>query len=222
MIQLFIDTATEKGFIGLSQSGQLMQIKFLPEGIRNSKFLFSELNALLTRHSISLKDIALIGCGVGPGSYTGIRVGAAAAQSMAYALKIPLVAISGLEAYCPSLPGSFAVALDAKYGGVYSLKGAFDGKNVSFEETPSVIALEEVESAWQGISIIVTPQLKELSAKVQGDFVWEETIASGQLFAERIQEKYVQGRFNKTGSLQLLYLRKTQAEIEKEALSRKN
>lgn len=219
MLQLFMDTSTEMGFIGLGITGELVDVEIFPLGLQNSKLLFPSLLNLLERNSFNPKDIQLIGCGVGPGSYTGIRVAAGAAQSMAYGLRIPLVGITSLAAFHPVSCGSFAVAFDAKYGGVYSLKGTFDGTNVCFDAEPEVIALDKIQEAWQGLDVIVSPHAKELRMKISHPFKWEEGIPSGKIFAKEVNEQYRKGFFSNKAELKLLYLRKTQAEIEKERLS---
>lgn len=218
MLQLIIDTATEVAFIGLSHDGQLMEMHSLPVGLQNSKNLFPSLLDLLSRHRLSPKDVELIGCGVGPGSYTGIRVGAAIAQSMSYALRIPLVGICSLVSFIPKATGSFAAALDARYGGVYLLKGNFDGQTVIFDDEPQVVAFDQMAETLKDTEIIVTPHLKDLQEKISPyapSIKWEEGIPSGDFFAQKIDEYYKSGKFNRKAELKLLYLRKTQVEIER-------
>lgn len=218
MLQLIIDTATEVAFVGLASDGQLIEMHRLPTGLQNSKNLFPNLLDLLTRHQLSPKDLGLIGCGVGPGSYTGIRVGAAIAQSMAYALRIPLVGICSLMSFVPKTPGSFASVLDARYGGAYLLKGHFDGKTVNFEEEPQVVALDQMAETLKGVEIIVTPHLKDLQEKITPyapSVKWEEGIPSGEVFAQKNDEYYRNNHFSTKAELKLLYLRKTQVEIER-------
>lgn len=213
MLQLFIDTATEKSFIGLKRNDELIEQINLPLGLQNSKFLFSYLSELLSRHGLKPKDLQLIGCGVGPGSYTGIRVGAATAQSMAYALRLPLVGISSLQSYQPSKPGSFVVAFDAKYGGVYLQKGFFDGVEIQFEKEPQVVAIGSIHDALKGIQSHISPHAKVLQERV--GYFWEESAPSGALFSKQITDKFNNNQFSSKAHLELLYLQKTQAEIEK-------
>lgn len=213
MLQLFIDTSTEKSFIGLALKGDLIEQVNLPVGLQNSKFLFSHLLKLLEKHHLTPKDLQLIGCGIGPGSFTGIRVGVATAQSMAYSLRLPLVGICSLQSYRSLTVGPFAVIFDARCGGIYQIKGSFDGLSTSFEKNSEVIPLDKVNL--QGLSV-VTPHLKELKEKILARF--EEGEPSGELFAKQIEDYYQQKLYTMKADLKLLYLRKTQAEMEKEQL----
>lgn len=216
MLQLLIDTASEKAFIGLSSDGGIIEFARLPTGLQNSRFLFPQLLDLLNKQGLTPKDLGLIGCGIGPGSYTGIRVGAAIAQSMAYALRIPLVGMCSLRSYIPKNPGTFVSMFDARVGGVYLLKGEFNGKEVKFEEEPQVVTLENVNDAIRGIDVCVTPHKAQLIEKISADFVeWEEGEPSGEFFAMQVDADYRNNLFSTKAELKLLYLRKTQAEIEK-------
>lgn len=216
MLQLFMDTASEKAFIGLAESGRLIEFVRLPFGLQNSKHFFPVLLELLSRHSLTPKDLELIGCGVGPGSYTGIRVSAAVAQSMAYGLRLPLVGISSLTGYIPSSSGRFAAVFDAKYGGLYVQEGESDGVSIRFCKRPLVVSLEDAPKFFCGIERIVTPHLSTLQSKLSGlKIQWEEKDPSGAYFAKSVDEHFSRFEYSSKAELKLLYLRKTQAEIEK-------
>lgn len=207
MLQLFLDTATDNVILGLAFKNDVLDSSVLSQGLTSSKFLFPALLDLLQKNKYTPKDIELIGCGIGPGSYTGMRVGAALAQSMAYALRVPLVGISSLEAYEPSQKGPFAVVLDAKYGGIYLQKGP----------NPEVVALNEVSEQLKNVPKVITPQiaLKEKIGNLVPNAEWEEVKPSPQRFASRVYESYLKGDFSSRAELKLHYLRKTQAEYEK-------
>lgn len=218
MLQLFLDTSTDSALLGLAFKDEVLDSVILSQGLTSSQFLFPALLELLQKNKYTPKDLELIGCGIGPGSYTGIRVGAALAQSMAYALRIPLVGISSLESYHPSPTGSFAVLLDAKYGGVYFQKGMFNGTKAVFDPMPEVAPLTEVYKTLGAIPLIVTPHLAALKERI-GNLIpfaeWEEVKPSPQKFAEKVYDRYLKGDFSSRAELKLHYLRKTQAEYEK-------
>jgi tRNA threonylcarbamoyladenosine biosynthesis protein TsaB len=212
MLHLFIDTSTERAILGLAHNGELIEEVLLPQGLKNSKLLFPALLELFDRQKITAKDISLISCGVGPGSYTGIRVGAATAQSMAYALRLPLIGISSLEAFAPQEDGVFAVLLDAKISGVYFQKGERKGESVKFLCTPKAVPLEELDAELKGVERILTPNKEAICAIWKGRQIVEEMSPSGKLFAERAYAQYSLGHYSKKAELKLLYLRATEAE----------
>lgn len=220
MLQLFLDTSTHHLLVGLAFKEEVLDVKLIHLGLQNSKFLFPALLDLLNKNQYTPKDLELIGCGVGPGSYTGIRAGAALAKSMAYALRLPLVGISSLECYIPSKVGPFAVMLDAKYGGVYFQKGMYDGTKTTFDSMPEVSSLNEIQEKLKDIPLVVTPERDVLKERLENlNVKWEEAEASPACFAGRVYENFLQGNFNTRAELKLHYLRKTQAEYEKEDLA---
>lgn len=116
MTVLIIDTTTERGIIALgTMSGEIIAEKKLPAGFQNSDHLFPAMQEL----GVKATDLLLIICATGPGSYTGIRVGAVVAKTLSFTHKIPLVGVCTLEGFPqPAL-------IDAKMGGAYILH---DGK----------------------------------------------------------------------------------------------
>ncbi len=98
----------------------------------HSTVLLPRLQALLREHSLTIHDIQGIICARGPGSFTGIRIGLTSANSLAYALKIPLVGIDNLQLLRAHLLDQYhhdlsafthsAVLLDAGRAEVYLLQ----------------------------------------------------------------------------------------------------
>lgn len=215
MLQLFIDTSSEQGLVGLAHGAEILESIYLPLGLHNSKFLFPAIMDLFDRQRLSPKDLGMIACGVGPGSYTGIRGGAATAQAMAYALRIPLVAVSSLELYAPEKEGKFAAVLDGRVSGIYLLISEWKNGVLKPFTQPEAIPLDQADGALKEVVHIVSPHRQQLQNKMRGDLIWEEGAPRAALFAMRAFEYFQAGSFNRNAELPLLYLRKTQAEIER-------
>lgn len=215
MLQLFIDTSSEQGLVGLAHGTEILESIYLPLGLHNSKFLFPAIMDLFEHQKLSPKDLGMIACGVGPGSYTGIRGGAATAQSMAYALRIPLVAVSSLELYAPQKEGKFAAVLDGRVSGIYLLVSEWKNGALKPLSTPAAVPLTQVDEALKDVVHLVSPHRQQLQNKMRGDLIWEEGVPRADLFCARAMGYYQSGSFNRNAELPLLYLRKTQAEIER-------
>lgn len=97
-------------------------------GLSHSTGMFGNISALLDSAGMSIRDINLIGVGIGPGSFTGVRIAVSTARMIAQILAVPLVGIKSHEIWASSCDtsesGLIAVAFDAKksrvYAGLYS------------------------------------------------------------------------------------------------------
>ena len=95
---LHIHTATETAVIGLQQKGKLISSRTNGDPKQHATFLHEGINQLLQENDLQPKDLNAVMATNGPGSYTGIRVGLAAAKGLCFALDIPLITCNTLEA----------------------------------------------------------------------------------------------------------------------------
>jgi tRNA threonylcarbamoyladenosine biosynthesis protein TsaB len=125
---LSIDTTHEFGSLALTRDGTLVEEVPLdsPDGFGH--VLFAHLDALLQRHECPVDRIDCFATAVGPGSFTGVRIGIACIKGLAEATGKPVVGVSNLEAIATfgTRPLRAAV-LDARrgeiYGAVYDAEG---------------------------------------------------------------------------------------------------
>ena len=94
---LNIYTTGETAFVNLSKKDHALGSVFNQEFKEHAKFLHPAIDHLLKENNIIPIDISAICVTDGPGSYTGIRVGLAAAKGLCYALKIPLITLNTLD-----------------------------------------------------------------------------------------------------------------------------
>lgn len=101
-------------------------------GKGHAERLLSTIEAVLAEAGLGYGDLGRIGVTVGPGSFTGIRVGLAAARGFGLALGVPVVGVGTLDALAASTgPGSpLLVALDARRGEVYARLFDAEGRPV--------------------------------------------------------------------------------------------
>jgi len=107
---------------------------------RQSESLFTSIEKLLAQRKARLADIDALAVGIGPGSFTGLRVGVSSAKAFAYALKKKLIGISSLQAvYAAHGRDCLRVVQDARRGNVFTASfaaGRMIGK-------PQVVAIED-------------------------------------------------------------------------------
>ena len=95
---LNIDTATEHASICLADDSQCLSILSNDKQKEHASWLHPALLQALAESGKQLSDLDAVGVTTGPGSYTGLRVGMAAAKGLCYALDIPLVGTNTLDA----------------------------------------------------------------------------------------------------------------------------
>jgi tRNA threonylcarbamoyladenosine biosynthesis protein TsaB len=94
---LNIDTALGRASVCLSENGEPLQL-FVQDGQKDDAgWLHVAIDTLLKKNKTSPRDLDAVAVSIGPGSYTGLRVGLAAAKGLCYALDIPLIAIGTLK-----------------------------------------------------------------------------------------------------------------------------
>ena len=128
MLFLGVDTATAVGSLALARGGEVLGAKTIVEdaarrSAEHSAELGPALDSLLERCGVSLNDLSGIGVGLGPGSYTGLRVGIAFAKGLEFGLGVPLVGVPSFEAIayaCRDFGGTICALVDARMGGIYA------------------------------------------------------------------------------------------------------
>ena len=98
MWTLALDTTTRRGSAALALDGHPIEEVASDPELSTATRLPNELQALLARHNLTTSDLGLFGVATGPGSFTGLRIGIATMQGLAFATRRPLVGISGLDA----------------------------------------------------------------------------------------------------------------------------
>ena len=97
MYQLLLDSSNKFLSVGLAKNGKVIDKICYEAWQRQSEMMVTEIDNILTRNNINRKDLDAVVVGVGPGSYTGVRIGVTIAKTIAYSLKIKLYAKSSLS-----------------------------------------------------------------------------------------------------------------------------
>ena len=94
---LNIESSSTNCSVSLSKNGELLSLKEKNnEKYSHSTKLHSYIDGVLKQQNIDIKDLSAIAVSKGPGSYTGLRIGVAAAKGLCFSLDIPLISISTL------------------------------------------------------------------------------------------------------------------------------
>ena len=112
---LCIETGTDICSVGLSKDGELISLRESDEGRDHAKRVGVFVDELLRENDVAPDELDAIAVGMGPGSYTGLRIGVSFAKGMCYGLQIPLVAVGSLDALA-------AVAIEDNEAGILDVE----------------------------------------------------------------------------------------------------
>ena len=116
MLTLAFDTATNAATAALVRDGDV-----LGEAVSRAVRVLEDADALLRASGVARAELTGIVVGTGPGSFTGLRLGLAAARGLAFALELPVAGVSTLDALAAGAPGAVPV-VDAGRREVFTLR----------------------------------------------------------------------------------------------------
>ena len=119
---LGLDTSTTMGAVGIVEDDTLIAEMRTNISLTHSERLMEHIDTLLKSARLTLDDIGGFAVSIGPGSFTGLRIGLAAVKAMAYASGKPVAAVNSLDALADNLPycrHQIAPVLDARKKMVY-------------------------------------------------------------------------------------------------------
>jgi tRNA threonylcarbamoyladenosine biosynthesis protein TsaB len=233
MLLLAFDTTSEHGGVGIFRDEKCLGVAANRQGTNYSVSLFQMAEEVLRAARGSLREIELFAVANGPGSFTGIRVGVAAAQGWAKALGRPVQGVSVLEAMTEAARPQTdwaAALLDARRGELYlglfhrsdpcrSGAPAFQPHGPGWVLKPQALGafLEQQLPAGASLTFLVRKHdaaAARVRATLPGRFAWQslpgllvEPIARLALAAHQL------GRVQSPADLDARYLRRSDAEL---------
>ncbi len=144
--RLVIDTATKAIYLGLYEGDRLLSRRYQPGQNDHSVTLMPLLSELLLECKLSLDEVDELYIGIGPGSYTGVRIGVSVGKMIGYLNPIPVYTFSSLLLLATSVAAEHVVPfVDARRGNAFM--GYYRQQNNIFTEViPDCLAAVE---AWK-------------------------------------------------------------------------
>lgn len=161
MILAIDGASTDLSVAVAERDGTIVAAERWTSGHRQSAELLPRLLDLLERHGRTLGEVGGIGVGVGPGSFTGLRVAVALAKGLAVALGRPIVGVPSLAAWLEAEPGARAALARAGANEAFVLARGADGPVVADRDAVAglggpLIAPAELAEAF-GIAAAIGP-----------------------------------------------------------------
>ncbi len=219
---LVIDTSTDQPAVAImSTDGGVHVSSCLATG-RHGRDLVPRIGDLLREADLTVMDLGAVAVGLGPGSYTGLRIGLTAARTLAYAAGAVLLGLDSLEAWArtasPEAPRVYVVA-DAQRGDVY----AADFRHDSVLEPLQLAVSSRIErlADWsqrlerQGIVVGPGLDLPKIRAAVPVEMQVSDASpdrSRGLALLELARQLCAEGRRDDLWAVEPNYLRRSAAE----------
>lgn len=219
MKALAIDTATDVLAIA-AMNGAAHASLVLRKGLQHSPTLVPLIDRLLAELGLPVGELELIVCSVGPGSFTGIRIGLATAKGIGLGAKVPLVGVTTLDALAlpfSSREGDTLAVLDARKGNFYAASYRGARRTSDYLDLPPARLAALVRAADRPLLVGPdAPQIREalgVEAATGAEGPACSTLFDPLALLALGAEELARGGADPSGP-HPLYLRKSEAEIE--------
>lgn len=144
---LALDSTAKVASAAVCDEDKVLAIFTCDNGMTHSEILLPMAQNCIKNAGVSLNDIELFACNVGPGSFTGVRIGAAVIKGLAFGKNIPCIAVSTLESLAQNLlhlDGIYCPVMDARRNQVYNALFASDGERLVRLTDDRAMSIEEL------------------------------------------------------------------------------
>ena len=145
---LAIDSSAAVASVALLHDTTVLGEYFLDNGNTHSETILPMTESLLSRLSLSVDDIDLFAVSIGPGSFTGLRIGVSTVKGLAFGRNTPCAGVSTLEALAYNLQGFSGIlcpVMDARRGQVFTALFRSDGNKIERLLPDSAMDLSELD-----------------------------------------------------------------------------
>ena len=221
MLVLALDTTFPAGGAALARDGEILGEACLNSSETHTKRILPLVDALLLRCRVERPDIQGLGVGVGPGFFTGLRIGLASVQGLALALSVPCHGVSSLrllaQAQCAYRGRIWAVA-DARRGLVYAAPFLSGPEGVERLDQDAAMSPERLAKCLEPPALLVGAgarvHWRALAAEgLELAPAWADQLRPG-LLALIVEEALEQGRGVPPEVLEARYVRPSDAEVK--------
>lgn len=218
---LAVDTTSAFASLALLRNGRLDGIVGISYGPNHSERLLPVLDRFLSDRGLNINNISGFAVSVGPGSFTGLRIGIAAVEGLAFATGCPCVGVSALDATAHRYryhSGLIAVMSDAYRGEIYGAIYRSNGKAVSMVQEPTCdLPKRFVEKLPIEPILFTGTGVRHIQGLERRRGEWNIIVNESYFIAEEValigNERLIAGEKDHLGELRALYVRPCDAEI---------
>ena len=154
MLILAFETSAKACSVALYRDEALLAESYQNTGLTHSQTLMPMAETLVAQCGLTLQDVEAVAVAAGPGSFTGVRIGVAAAKGFAWGKEIPCCGVSTLESMALGLgihSGYVLPVMDARRSQVYTALFYAEGGNMTRIREDRAISLQELGEDIRGL-----------------------------------------------------------------------
>ena len=158
MLILAFETSAKAASVALTENGKLLGESYQNTGLTHSQTLMVMAEDLLKQCGKAVSDLTAVAVAEGPGSFTGVRIGVAAAKGLAWGAQLPCYGVSTLEAMAVSLgiyEGYVCACMDARRSQVYNAVFRVSQGGISRIAEDRAISLAELGEELKALNVPV-------------------------------------------------------------------
>ena len=152
---LAFDSTARSASVAVLEDERMLALYEIDNGLTHSELLLPMAEDVLKSLKIDIKDIDLFAASVGPGSFTGVRIGAALVKGLAFGRDIPCASVSTLRALAENLrgvKGYIVSVMDARRGQTYTATFHSNGEEIKRISEDRAISLNELCDELSGLT----------------------------------------------------------------------
>ena len=181
---LYIDTTTPDLVVAVVEDNKITDVTAKAVGVHHSEMLCDKVNEALSKAKVKFADLSAYACAIGPGSFTGIRIGVSTVKGYCTAVTLPMIGVNCLEAIATSANCQQRGSAVIDAGNGYYFADYVNGV------APCLISYEDERASVAGRA--------------------ESAVDYFDGAIEIVRKRYMNGNFDET--LTPLYIRRSQAE----------
>lgn len=218
---LCIETGTDICSVGLARDGELVSLRESDEGRDHAKNVAVFVDELLRENDVAAEELSAVAVGMGPGSYTGLRIGVSFAKGLCYGLQIPLVAVGSLDSLVQVAREDYEAGIidveqwddavlcpmvDARRMEVYTQM--FDAKGQSLNEVKAEIIAEDSFAEWRsGRPFVIFGNGAAKCQEVLSDAIFVNVTPSARGLAALAHQRFEAGQTEDIAYFEPFYLK---------------
>lgn len=218
---LSVDTSAVSASVAVTENKKIISLCQTNAGLTHSRTLLPMIDSALQNSETDINSIDFFACSVGPGSFTGIRIGIAAVKGLADGLCKKCFPVSTLEGLAYNLLGRDCIAccvMDARCNQVYTACFAISGESVTRLTADEAIAIDELKERLAAYrkSVVFVGDGAQLCHKALGYEIAPELLRyqNAASVAAAAEASFDESKLLSPAELMPVYLRLPQAERE--------